>query len=324
MEISAKRKLFFDWVKKHFRGPPETIASVVVVIVIGGLGLAGVFGSSYLEAHILSALCVITSLIAIFLYQLWLNYRETATINELNSHNLGILVQERSPLTIHPKKIRDELSGMLDSAKTWSFRGGSGRWQREAVLPHLGRERNRDIAYRMLILDPTEERLCGQYADYRNKHRRDQKQNSASSVRNDLLACIVACAWYERNTRIQPVIYLSQTYSPLRQDMSDGKVAVTVADQTKEGLFIPASSWYYDSLVDEFEQHCLRSPQLTFKAGSRYTDDWRRLTSLDVQLALESTSLKKDGVVETLNRLFELSDDDLSEICSLVFEGRRK
>ena len=325
MQNISKTRTFKVWLKAHIRGAPETVASALVILVLAGLSILGIFGSDFLSDNLLSALCVILAVAVGFLYQLWINYRQATISLELVNEDLSSLLKRTSPLTVQSYKIGGELMGMLETATAWSFRGGSGRWQREAVHPHLSRERDRDISYRMLILDPTESRLCDEYATYRNKHRQKQKHNTASSVRNDLLACIVACAWYQQNTRIRPEIYLSQIYSPLRQDMSNERAAITVADQSKEGLFVPTSSWYYTSLMDEFEQHCGRSPKLAFDTSTKYTEDWTELSSYDVRNALKSTSIQRSGMTPVgLDQLFHLTEDDVSEIQSLVFRGRGK
>ena len=325
MRSTSKKKAFTTWLKAHVRGTPETVASALVILILAALGVIGIFGFDFLADHLLSALCVVLAVVAGFLYQLWINYRQTAISLESVSQDLSSILKRTSPITVQPYKIGGELRDMLETATAWSFRGGSGRWQREAVLPYLSRERDRDIPYRMLLLDPTETRLCAEYATYRNKHRRKQKQDTASSVRNDLLACVVACAWYQQNTRIRPEIYLSQIYSPLRQDMSNERAAITVADQSKEGLFVPASSWYYTSLMDEFEQHCGRSPKLAFDTSIKYVEDWTQLSSYDVLNALKSASIQRGGTSPVpLDQLFELTEEDVSEIQSLVFKGREE
>lgn len=283
----------------------------------------GIFGSKFVADNIVSVLCTVLSAATVFGYQVWRTQRKIR--KDTNEINQGVidLVRSRSPYTVIAPKISGELAESLKGAKEWSFRGGSGRWQRECVLPQLSEERNRAIPYNMLIIDPTEPDLCRQYADYRNKHRVDGSVSTNGTVRNEILACIVACAWYSRMTRIAARVYLTQTYSPLRQDMSSRMVAVTVSDKSQSGLFVPHSSWYYESLRDEFNEHCARSPEVQFAGTENLPSDWRALTSGDVKSVLRSTKVRKlDGTLRKLCESPDLSAESLEEIRQLVFKGR--
>jgi hypothetical protein len=294
-----------------------------VVALLVPLGIVGIFGWKPIEDNIVSILCTVLSLATIFLYQLWRGQSKLRKdTNQINT-NVADLALSRSPFSVSGPRISGELTEMLDLAKEWSFKGGSGRWQRERVLPQLSRERNRSVPYRMLILDPTEHGLCQQYADYRNKNRVDGALSTAESVRNELLACIVAGAWYSKNTRIAAEVYLAQTYSPLRQDMSAEMVAVTVADQSQSGLFVPSSSWYYESMTDEFSQHCERSPKIDYEKTENLVTDWRNFKVDDVESVLRTTRVRHlDGTLRDISGFFSLSVAEMEGIGQLVFKGR--
>lgn len=314
---------FKIWFKSHFDGVGETTASLIVVIILVPLGIIGIFGSKFIDDNIVSILCTVLSVATIFLYQLWRNQRKLRDVARTATADLQDLVLAKSPFNVSSRRISGELMEMLANAKTWSFRGGSGRWQRACVLPYLARERNRDVLYRMLILDPTQADLCDEYADYRNKHRVDAIASTAETVRSDLIACIVACAWYSKNARIIPEVHLAQTYSPLRQDMSDKMAAITVADLSQNGLFVPTSSWYHESLMDEFNQLCGRSPRIYFTNVARFSPDWKNLTTQDVKLVLQTSYLKGlNGAKTPLDQIVNLTQRELEEVRGLVFKGR--
>lgn len=101
--------------------------------------------------------------------------------------------------------------------------------------------------------------------------------------------------------------------------------AVTVADKSQSGLFIPASSWYYESLVDEFTQHCERSPLVEFGDGYDLPADWRNLTSAHVENILGSSQVKNvNGTRSGLLGPTGVHATDFEAICMLVFKGRAK
>ncbi|MGO2069824.1 hypothetical protein [Glutamicibacter arilaitensis] len=191
--------------------------------------------------------------------------------------SLDTLLLRRAPFDIRPEFIKPELDSLLDpqSVRLWKFRGGSGRWQRSTVLPTLAQVPTTDVKYKMLILDPRSETLCGQYAKYRNTHRRrsdadnidgktSASQDTARSVSNELLACIVAAAWFTAKSRVQARVFLSQTYSPLRMDLSATGAMLTVSDPNEPGLMCRADSWLYKALDDEFERNIEQSPAIFY------------------------------------------------------------
>lgn len=311
-------------IKARFAGASETAASIIVILIIVVLTLTGIFGApEIVKENIVGVLCAVISATTLFIYNIWHSQRQTLKSAESTSASLAELVNGKSPYNVRSTHIAAELNEMITIAESWMFRGGSGRWQRSTVLPILSLETKRQIPYGMLILDPTSGELCREYADYRNRHRTDKSISTTTTVRNDVLACIVAAAWYMRKSRIVPTVHLAQTYSPLRQDFSDTKAAVTVADPNENGLFIPKSSWYYQSMVDEFNQFRNRSPWINFTNVPNDMPHWKELSSNHVRQILDSVSVNHNGGhSRPLVEASTLLNIDLSEICQLVFKGR--
>lgn len=311
-------------IKARFAGAAETVASIIVIFIIVALTLTGIFGApEIVKENIVGVLCSVLCVTTLFIYNIWHSQRQTQGHAESTSASLAELVNIKSPYNVRSTHIAAELNEMVNVAESWMFRGGSGRWQRSTVLPILSRETKREIPYRMLILDPTSDELCEEYADYRNRHRTDNSTSTTTTVRNDVLACIVAAAWYLRRSRIVPTVHLAQTYSPLRQDFSDSKAAVTVADPNESGLFIPKSSWYYQSMVDEFNQFRNRSPWIDFTNVPSEIPLWNELSIDHVREILSSVRVNQNG--GTPRPLFDtisLIESNLPEICRLVFKGR--
>lgn len=310
-----------SWAAAHLDSPVDKVVSLVVALILIPLCLFGIFGGAFVSNNIGAIFCTIAGILVLLVYEIWHQNRQIQTTSVTIKKRLETLAGERS-LNIPNDRIAAALEDMLGTSGSWSFRGGSGRWQREAVLPTLSQEKEQKVEYRMLILDPTSDELCSQYASYRDINHHAVAQNNVATVRNDLVACIVACSWYYERTRISPSVFLSQVYSPLRQDISDDTVAITVADPSKDGLFVPKASWYYKPLVDEFEQLCARSKPVTFLKGNNFPKDWREFSDQDVRNALSSARVLVDSQNVPLIELLELDDTAISTIKGLAFKGR--
>lgn len=149
-------------------------------------------------------------------------------------------------------QIRAELEFMLDSSKEWYFRGGSARWQRDAVLPRLAQIRDRPVEYHIQIISPFESALCEKYALYRRKSKPDDERGDPKQISYELLAFVYATAVWASRSKISPHITLLHRFSPFRLDGNSASFMITVADIAKNGLKTNAGNWYHASLLDEF------------------------------------------------------------------------
>lgn len=130
-----------NWFASHFDDAQDTVASLLVIIILVPLGLLGIFGSKLIEDNVVSFFCTVASLATIFLYKIWFNQRKLRKSADKTAQDLSVLADLRNPFSVSGPRIGGELGTMLQDAKEWSFRGGSGRWQRERVLPHLAQEK---------------------------------------------------------------------------------------------------------------------------------------------------------------------------------------
>lgn len=314
---------FWETIRARFAGISNTVA-MLTVIILTGIALVGVFGApKIITENIIGMLCAILGVTTLFIYEIWYSQKQTSKSAESINATLAELVDGKSPYNVRSTHIGAELNEMIEGAERWMFKGGSGRWQRSTVLPTLSLVKNVEIPYLMLILDPRSKKFCEEYANYRNRHRADSSTSTWMTVRNEVLACIVASAWYLKQSRIVPEVHLAQTYSPLRQDFSDTKAAITISDPNESGLFIPKTSWYYQSLVDEFNQARRRSPKVCFKNIPAKMPPWENLDSHHVQSILTGINVKPiEGSIRPILDEIDLSASDLKAICELVFKGR--
>jgi hypothetical protein len=297
-KASEKFRIWCDEMWSATAKNPGAAVVALLVLGVGLINLAGLFGFNLLtKDNLISITGFTVATLALYIHahtaavsKMGADIEEfkttsaslignlesaiTSTVNGLASTTEGLrdsvdeLVTNRSPYTVNGTSIGVELREMLDSANSWKFRGGSGRWQRSHVLPSLASGTKLGSRYEMLILDPSREMLCRDYAEYRTQQRQNTVDGSThtdlNSIRSELLACVFAVAWYKKRSRVEPSVHLIQSFSPLRQDISPLRAAITTADMTEPGLFVPTKAWYYAALVDEFDQLRKISPQVAF------------------------------------------------------------
>jgi hypothetical protein len=225
---------------------------------------------------------------------------------------------------IPANQVAHSLNSLLRESQVWRFRGGSGRWQRQVVLPRLGKIQQQSVQYTMQLLNPTDVELCTQYALYRSKQRvaaaRRADEHQAEVLRDDLLACVYSAAWYSRYTRIQAHVVLLPMFSPLRIDIGSKGLVLTVADPDAPGLFAAAESWFYASLLDEIEQASLVLPKVVFPTDEAcFTADRRYVTGDHVRQLLERVTIDRTG--KQVDFLAEVSwaPVDFDRIANLAF-----
>ncbi|WP_454171340.1 hypothetical protein [Microbacterium maritypicum] len=230
--------------------------------------------------------------------------------------------RKTAPNQIDGRLIPQELDTLLQSPNTalWKFRGGSGRWQRDVVLPQLAKIKDRDVAYKMLILDPREDRLCSLYARYRNTHRRDGEIETIASIRLQIAACIVAAIWASLLSRVKPEIRLGGAYSPLRLDLGASGAMLTVSDLTQPGLLASSESWFYRALDDELERLAERAPEIV--VDDTLLDPFGPDSVLDeksVKAILSVCSVRDPGKAstESLFNEAQLNDLDLATVARI-------
>lgn len=194
-------------------------------------------------------------------------------------------------------RIGEVLGQLLSSSNQWHFRGGSGRWQLEAVLPELSARRDLPSRYVMQIIDPLDDELCERYGQYRARSRTPDKAPSVSDgpslVRHDILACVYAAGWYRFFSQVRPEITLLRTYSPIRIDCGNTGLMVTTANKAAPALWVASGTWYYRSIVDELEQLEEVSSRLKLpRQESVYPSDLSEVTAEHIKLMLSQVKTR--------------------------------
>ncbi|MFD4593819.1 hypothetical protein [Streptomyces rubiginosohelvolus] len=231
-------------------------------------------------------------------------------------------------IEIPQEEIRERFSELLNSTNSWHFRGGLGGWQRSTALPALSTVVNRDIAYSMHVLNPADEVLCRRYAGYRASAGHRPGTADPENVRDELLALLYAVAWYNERTRIRAEVSFLYSYSPLRYDLCDSGLIVTVPDMQERAIYAPAGGWYCTSVRDEMDQAGKALPAVVLPSGQEFfPQQWRDVRSSHVREALEAVEVQPSGISgqprhSLLKGWAESSHLDFEKIASLPFSGR--
>ncbi|MGW1205302.1 hypothetical protein [Streptomyces cyaneofuscatus] len=231
-------------------------------------------------------------------------------------------------IEIPQEEIGKRFDDLLSSTNSWRFRGGLGGWQRSTALPSLSTVMNRDISYSMHILNPADEALCRRYAGYRASAGQRTGTTDPENVRDELLALLYAVAWYNERTRIKAEVSFLYSYSPLRYDLSDAGLIVTVPDMQERAIYAPAGGWYCTSVRDEMDQAGKALPAVVLPSGQEFfPQQWRDVRAGHVRGALEAVEVQPSRLPgqpcdSLLTGWADSSNLDFEKIASLPFSGR--
>ncbi|AOS63316.1 hypothetical protein [Actinoalloteichus hymeniacidonis] len=148
----------------------------------------------------------------------------------------------------------------------WLFKGGIGTHLRTVTLKECvdnARAAQRPTRIQIEIIDPTDEALCTEYAQYRSSlnpgsDRHGEKWTTAR-VQREALATILAACWYrERFTLLRVEIALSRVMTTLRWDLSSNWIILTQDESAAPAVLFERSRPHYRAydreLAASFEQ----------------------------------------------------------------------
>lgn len=316
---------------KHVKEHPDDVVTACILLVVFGAGIADIFLELLPERWIggatLSTVSVI-GLMALHLRRASQNGDRSfeAISNDLRtvSANVAALVDSRDIVEIPGEQIGTSLEGILQSAGSWKFKGGAGRWQRVSVMPTLARIKTKDVDYELHLVDPSDEELCKRYDRYRAAQRADSVKRKDEKIREEILACIYAAGWYSHRSRLRPSITLTRTYSPLRTDVGDDALVVSVADRTQPGLLVRRGAWLYESMSDELDRAINEAPRLVLPdAGADVFPELKEeVTAAHVKKFLDCVLVVDpvDGAQPKKFVVGEWSEDvDLNRVAAIAF-----
>lgn len=165
--------------------------------------------------------------------------------------NAGIAV-------VGPRPLKGDFKTALAKSNSWQFFGGCGRYFRSAVLGEMStRTRSESMSKRVsaIILNPENDSLCENHAQYRSGTRRGQDDGNWTKVRvkQELLATIVIAKRTADTFKLLDVdIYVSNHFSIFRVDISDIYAIETREDSTAPAIKTDQHTDYYTALREEY------------------------------------------------------------------------
>jgi hypothetical protein len=240
---------------------------------------------------------------------------------------LSAMSSEAEAREVPGSELGQGLTDLLSTSRSWKYRGASGGWLRHRTLPHLANIQFAEVPIQVQILDPRDRDLCTRYASYRRKLRPKtltRPIDTYDSVLVELLACIYAAWYFGHTTRIQPSISLLPTYSPLRYDVGDSGLYVTIADLNAPGLYARVNGWMYTATVDEFRQVEAELPNVTIPSGSWFPSEREEISAAGVEQALLSAVVTQAGrSSQLLSSDIEVSWDKVTQAVFLDGSSNR-
>lgn len=156
-----------------------------------------------------------------------------------------------------PGKIIDhELDLSRLNTTFWYFSGGTGTETRKVTLPSLGlaskNENNVKQVY-ILLINPTNSELCKKYCIYRQRNTSIEEWTERK-VQLKIYATILSCIYWLNNSPLDMEVFLKNTFSTMRYDISDDRVIISKGDPKEPAYLISKPNFFYNCLLQEFHQ----------------------------------------------------------------------
>jgi hypothetical protein len=275
------------WLKEN----ADAAIALVVAVAIGLLVLADIMhGDQYVNAAILIVLALIATTL---LRDRVRTEAEGKRADQVSNRTLeliarmpdGVQIAELLQTVESARKAMDDASMVrvvpggevghehaLARRETdrWLFKGGTGTYLRAVTLPEcvaIARREKRTFKLQAEIIDPTDERVCRRYAEYR-RSLSPQPDGTGETwttdrTRKESFATIVATCWYrQRFTFLTVALGLSSVMTTFRWDMSARCVIVTQEDPVLPALVAEAGRPYYRACDRELQTSMEQARQL--------------------------------------------------------------
>lgn len=188
------------------------------------------------------------------------------------------------PVLPHERKKR--FARELKEAESWYYCGNTASWNRVSTVPKLAkdaRKNNQERGITLVLLNPMNDALCKQYADYRNKVRTalaSSKVWDADQVRIEILTTIVECArTKQKHPLLKIEIYLRDWFTTFRYDFSQKCLLITREDNEQPAIEIEAGSTFYGIYKQEMSEIQTQCKQLVLTGA--HIDTWDAITIAD-------------------------------------------
>jgi len=158
-------------------------------------------------------------------------------------------------------EVREALKAARHHTDRWMFKGGTGTYTRAVTLPECvanSRRYARQLSVRLEILDPSNEELCEQYAQFRHTLADAPDPTgelwTVDRTRKEAYATVLAACLYRRRYRLLDIeVRLSSAMTTFRWDLSSDSVVITQEDFNAPAMVVPRGTFFYDRWYTELQ-----------------------------------------------------------------------
>jgi hypothetical protein len=201
---------------------------------------------------------------------------------------------------LHGAEVGEALEEARRNTDRWVFKGGTGTFLRAVTLPECvssARRRKHTLHVQLEIIDPTDEKLCGSYAQFR-RSLADQPDSTGEiwtvdRTRKESYATVLAACWYRsRFSFVSVEVGLSSVMTTFRWDMTPYRLIITQEDPQFPAMMLEPGKYYYEIYSRELMASMRQSRQVSFShldqiglSDEPTVDETRKLfTELDLPI----------------------------------------
>lgn len=294
------------------RGIAWTLRNIDGVLAIGvalAVGLTDIFDTE-LKDNIVSGATLLV-LAALVLSLLTERKRRISDIRGAMAETYQALQDLTMVRSLSGDKLEQALAEARRDTDRWVFKGGTGGYLRAVTLPECirsARQRRRGFTMRIEIINPDDERVCVDYARFRQTFANRQAgvptlEWTTQRARKESYATVLAACWYrQRLDTLDIDVSLSSIVPTLRFDMSASSLFITQDDQLRVNFLVESDQPLYDYYATELHQSREQSTPLDLRG---------------------TVPLSEEPTVDEVGRLFEglgiplplsFTDTDIGEI----------
>jgi len=237
----------------------DAIIALGIAVVVGILGLLQVTSAALTSNAVLVTLGVLA--VSVLRDRTHRSGADTAFRDALDEFAQGqrAAADLAAVKVLRDSAISDAHAQARRQTDRWLFRGGTGTYIRAVTLPELvrtARLERRAITISLEILDPADASACERYARFRRSVSEEPDGTGESwdtrRVHAESYATVLAaCFQQERFGLLNIQVGLCHSMSTFRFDLSSSGIIITQDDARLPALFIPRSSFLYDSYDTE-------------------------------------------------------------------------
>ncbi|AZV77134.1 hypothetical protein EBB79_03990 [Parasedimentitalea marina] len=215
---------------------------------------------------------------------------------------------------IPPTSISNTLEAEATLTNEWEYLGHTGRYVRNRIFPIVQKhshQNNRRVNVRMMVLDPRNDALCGQYAKYRNRSRSSEmfKEDwTMQKVQEELIATVARTVLLNAvENHVHCELRFRNFLSQFRFDVSSDQVMVTQEDPQEPAFSYPRGSRFFEYYKRENQLIWDQSPSFDIHSITPEPDQME-----NGMAAMLSEFLGRDTADKTVERALELLAADRS------------